>query len=62
MQQNANQMTLEQAVQLISNVVAQYRGTLQEHQAIQSAFKVLINTANEPKIEIKAEEIEEVAN
>jgi hypothetical protein len=62
MQQNANQMTVEQAVQLISSVVAQYRGTLQEHQAIQNAFKVLINTANEPKIEIKAEEIEEVAN
>ena len=62
MQQNANQITLEQAVQLISSVVAQYRGTLQEHQAIQNAFKVLINTANEPKIEIKAEEIEEVAN
>jgi hypothetical protein len=60
MQQNANQITIEQAVQLISNVVAQYRGTLQEHQAIQNAFKVLINTANEPKIEIKAEEIEEV--
>ena len=62
MQQNSNQITLEQAVQLISSVVAQYRGTLQEHQAIQNAFKVLINTANEPKIEIKAEEIEEVAN
>jgi hypothetical protein len=60
MQQNANQMTVEQAVQLISSVVAQYRGTLQEHQAIQNAFKVLVNTANEPKIEIKAEEIEEV--
>jgi hypothetical protein len=60
MQQNANQMTVEQAVQLISSVIAQYRGTLQEHQAIQNAFKVLINTANEPKIEIKAEEIEEV--
>jgi hypothetical protein len=41
--------------------VAQYKGTLQEHQAIQNAFKVLINTANEPKIEIKAEEIEEVS-
>ena len=55
-----NKITIEQAVQLISSVVAQYRGTLQEHQAIQNAFKVLINTANEPKIEIKAEEIEEV--
>jgi len=57
MQQNVN---LEQAIHLISNVIAQYRGTLQEHQAIQNAFKVLINTANEPKIEIKAESIEEV--
>jgi hypothetical protein len=57
MQQTAN---LQQAIELISQIIAQYRGTLQEHQAIQSAFKVLINTANEPKIEIKAEEIEEV--
>ena len=59
MQQNANQITIEQAVQLISSVIAQYRGTLQEHQAIQNAFKVLINTANEPKINIQAESIEE---
>jgi hypothetical protein len=56
MQQTAN---LEQAIQIISNVVAQYRGTLQEHQAIQNALKVLINAANEPKIEIKADKIEE---
>ena len=62
MQQNANQITIEQAVQLISSVVAQYRGTLQEHQAIQNALKVLINTANEPKIEIKADKIEEVSS
>jgi len=57
MQQNAN---LEQAIELISNVVAQYRGTLQEHQAIQNALKVLINAANEPKVEYKADTIEEV--
>ncbi len=55
-----NKMTLEQAIQIISNVVAQYRGTLQEHQAIQNALKVLINAANEPKVEIKADKIEEV--
>ena len=54
-----NKMTLEQAVQLISSVVAQYRGTLQEHQAIQNALKVLVNAANEPKVEIKADSIEE---
>jgi hypothetical protein len=57
MQQNAN---LEQAIQLISNILSQYRGTLQEHQAIQNAFKVIVDLANEPKVEIKAEEIEEV--
>jgi hypothetical protein len=59
MQQTAN---LEQAIQLISSIIAQYRGTLQEHQAIQNALKVLINAANEPKIEIKAEEIQEVSS
>ena len=42
MQQNANQITVEQAIQLISNVIAQYRGTLQEHQAIQQAIQVII--------------------
>ena len=52
-------MTVEQALQLISNVIAQYRGTLQEHQAIQNAFKIIVELANEAKIEIKAEEIEE---
>lgn len=57
MQPNAN---LEQAIQLISNVLAQYRGTLQEHQAIQNAFKLLIDAANEPKVEIKSDYIEEV--
>jgi len=62
MQQNANQITIEQAVQLISSVVAQYRGTLQDHQTIQNALKILINAANEPKIEIKADKIEEVSS
>lgn len=57
MQQNAN---LEKAIQLISNVLAQYKGTLQEHQNIQTAFQILVDKANEPKVEIKAEEIEEV--
>lgn len=53
MQQNVN---LQEAIQLISNVLAQYRGTLQEHQAIQNAFKVIIESANQPKINIQAEE------
>ena len=57
MQQNAN---LQEAIQLISNVLAQYRGTLQEHQAIQNAFNLIVQSANEPKVEIKADKIEEV--
>jgi hypothetical protein len=59
MQQNAN---LQEAIQLISNVLAQYRGTLQDHQAIQNAFKIVIQSANEAKVEIKADSIEEVSN
>jgi hypothetical protein len=59
MQQNVN---LDQAIQLISQIIAQYRGTLQEHQAIQNAFKLIIETANEPKVEIKADNIEEVSS
>lgn len=57
MQPSAN---LEQAIQLISNILSQYRGTLQEHQAVQNAFKLIIQQANEPKVEIKADSIEEV--
>jgi hypothetical protein len=59
MQQTAN---LQQAIELISQIIAQYRGTLQEHQAIQSAFDLIIQKANEAKIEIKAEEIQQVSN
>jgi hypothetical protein len=59
MQQNAN---LDQAIQLITSILSQYRGTLQEHQAIQNAFKLIVDTAQEAKIEIKAEEIQEVTN
>lgn len=57
MQNNAN---LQEAIQLISNVLSQYRGTLQEHQAIQNAFNLIVQSANEPKVEIKADKIEEV--
>jgi hypothetical protein len=59
MQQNAN---LDQAIQLITSILSQYRGTLQEHQAIQNAFKLIVDKANEPKVEIKAEEVQEVTN
>jgi hypothetical protein len=59
MQQTAN---LQQAIELISQIIAQYRGTLQEHQAIQNAFQLLIDKAQEAKIEIKAQEIQEVSS
>jgi hypothetical protein len=59
MQQTTN---LDQAIQLISQIIAQYRGTLQEHQAIQNAFKLIVDTAQEAKVEIKAEEVQEVTN
>jgi len=59
MQQNVN---LDQAIQLITSILSQYRGTLQEHQAIQNAFKLIVDKANEPKVEIKAEEVQEVTN
>ena len=57
MQPTAN---LEQAIQLISQVLSQYKGSLQEHQAIQNAFKLIVDKANEVKVEIKADKIEEV--
>lgn len=57
MPQTAN---LEQAIQYISQILAQYRGTLQEHQAIQNAFKLIVTTAQEPKVEIKADSIDEI--
>lgn len=59
MPQTAN---LEQAIQYISQILAQYRGTLQEHQAIQNAFKLIAEKAQEPKVEFKADKIEEVSN
>jgi hypothetical protein len=56
-----NKITVEQAIQIITQVAAKYVGTLQEHQTIQNALKVLINAANEPKVEFKTDKIEEVS-
>lgn len=44
------EMTTEQALGLVTSVCAQYRGTLQEHQAIQQAITVL-REAVTPKVE-----------
>lgn len=41
-------MELEQAINLISQVAAQYKGTLEEHNALQTALKT-INDALEAK-------------
>lgn len=48
-----NKMTVEQAIQLISNVIGQYRGTLQEHQAIQQAIQIIITEIKKNEQEIK---------
>jgi hypothetical protein len=47
-----NQMTVEQALNVLSQVTAQYKGTLQEHQTIIEAFRVL-KEALEPKPGVK---------
>jgi len=42
--ENTNQnkeMTLEQALDLLSQVCAQFKGTLQEHQLIQKALQIV---------------------
>jgi hypothetical protein len=57
MQQTAN-MTLEQAFSLISQITAQYKGTLQEHQTILKALETIRDALVEPKIEIKSDAID----
>jgi hypothetical protein len=42
-------MKKEEAKEIILRVIASYRGTLAEHQAIQEAFKVLIGKDGEKK-------------
>ena len=58
MQQTANEMTVEQALNILSQVASQFRGTLQDHQTIIKAFEVIKKTLDEPKIQIKADKIE----
>jgi hypothetical protein len=55
-----NKMTVEQAVNVLTQVAAQFKGTLQEHQVITQAFEVIQKTLEEVKTETKAEEIQEV--
>jgi hypothetical protein len=42
-------MTPKQAFELISRFAEQYKGTLQEHQALQAALKILNPEKTEPK-------------
>lgn len=58
MQQTANNMTVEQALNLLQQVTSQFKGTLQDHQLILQAFQVIVAAINEPKINIKADAIE----
>ncbi len=46
-------MTIQEAVQILTNVCAAYTGNLKEHQNIQTALNTLvatINQANDPKL------------
>ena len=51
-------MSVEQAFNVVSQITAQFKGTLQEHQTILQALEVIRQALTEPKIEIKAEEID----
>lgn len=42
-------MKKEEAKQIIARVIANYKGTLAEHQAIQEAFKVLTEEKKDKK-------------
>lgn len=43
-----NQMTPKQALEAVNQIVINYKGTLQEHQILQTAMKVLSDLV-EPK-------------
>lgn len=62
MQQTANKLTLEQALAVLQQMYSQYKGTFQDHQIIQQAFTVIKSALEEPKVEIKADSIEEVTS
>lgn len=54
MQPTAN-MSVEQAFNLISQVTAQFKGTLQEHKAILQALETIKQALQEPKIQINGD-------
>ena len=54
MQPTAN-MSVEQAFNIIGQVTAQYKGTLQEHQTILQALETIKAALEEPKIEINGD-------
>jgi hypothetical protein len=58
MPQTADNMTTEQALNLLQQVTNQFKGTLQDHQLILQAYQVIVAAINEPKINIKADAIE----
>jgi hypothetical protein len=51
-------MTRDEALKIVTQVCVNYRGTLQEHQAIQTALQV-IKDALEPKPEPEVTTVEE---
>jgi len=48
-------MKLEEALNLLGQVCAGYKGTLQEHQALQSALKIVNDKCSEKKEKKKDE-------
>lgn len=54
MQPTAN-LSVEQAFNLISQVTAQFKGTLQEHKAILQALETIKQALQEPKIQINGD-------
>ena len=57
MQPNANKLTIDQALHNIKLVLDQFRGTLQEHQALQESFKLVVEYAKSPALNIDEKDI-----
>jgi len=49
-------MKLDEALSLLAQVCAEYRGTLREHQALQEALKTVSDKCSEKKTSKKKEE------
>jgi len=53
-------MTVEQALNVIANALAEYRGSFHEHQVIQKAFEFIVNLIKEH--EKKQDNLDKIQN